>query len=89
MIDAVDPLGIDAVMMVMWKNAVGSCILEMVVDDVMMMVVLVNDSGKLVCQNTLTLMVSEMMVDGGWEWLDRLVGVMMSWLVWMKWWPLL
>ena len=44
MIDAIDPLRIDAVMMVMWKNdEYGSCILEMVVDTVMMMVVVVND----------------------------------------------
>ena len=68
MIDAIDPLRIDAVMMVMWKNdEYGSCILEMVVDTVMMMVVLVNDLGKLVCQSTLTMMVSGMMVDGGWK----------------------
>ena len=82
MIDAIDPLRIDAVMMVVWKkDEYGSCILEMVVGTVMIMVVLVNDLRKLVCQSTLTLMVSGMMVDGGWIWSDRLVGVMMSWLV--------
>ena len=44
MIDVIDPLRINAVMMVVWKkDEYGRCILEMVVDTVMMMVVVLSD----------------------------------------------
>ena len=42
--DVIDPLRINAVMMVVWKkDEYGRCILEMVVDTVMMMVVVLSD----------------------------------------------